>query len=589
MLGSKFARMGRPIIVGVAVLALWCSAAYAQVLDQVPSDAMVVIHINNLQQVNQKVIKLAHDWGLDEWQAEFKDPLEACMQKGQITKGINKAGEVAVAVTADEQDNPMPVFLIPVSDYKEFLSNFETVGGAENGVQEVKHPGGGDQNMFAAQRGTYAAMGPNKQALMKNPGGIKLQGAMQREMRQKDISAFINMPVVRQKYLGELQQNRQKKIDEFMKNAQGQEQLKAFEPVMKTVAVAMFDMAEQFLKDSQGVVISGNIDGTGILFSGMAQFTPDSKWGQSIAQMKNSNQPLLAGLPDGKYFAFGGMSWDPKQASQLAAQILDPIRKDLAGANEQGKQIASAIDAVKTMLAATNRVTAGYVVPEGGGFVQTVQIFSGDANKIGQSEKQIMDLSNNLMSGGPAAGVGVKMKSLGPKEVDGVTLNTYETSVEPDPNNPQAMQAKMIMQIVYGGPTLTTSSGMINDHTYIIVQGGNEQFLKEAIANAKGNKDALSSSQLVATVSRQLPQQRFCEEFISLDNIISAGVKAAKTFGLPFQIKVPADLPPLGFTAGSEGSAVRGDMYVPSQTVQSLIAAGIQAFQQFQKGGNGNL
>ena len=45
----------------------------------------------------------------------------------------------------------------------------------------------------------------------------------------------------------------------------------------------------------------------------------------------------------------------------------------------------------------------------------------------------------------------------------------------------------------------------------------------------------------------------------------------------------------VGFTAGSEGSALRGDMYVPSQTVQSLIAAGIQAFQQFQKGGNGNL
>ena len=70
---------------------------------------------------------------------------------------------------------------------------------------------------------------------------------------------------------------------------------------------------------------------------------------------------------------------------------------------------------------------------------------------------------------------------------------------------------------------------------------------------------------------------------------LGAGVKMAQTFGLPVKVQVPADLPPLGITAGSDGSALRGDVYIPSQTVQSLIAAGIQAVQQFQKGGNGNL
>ena len=90
-------------------------------------------------------------------------------------------------------------------------------------------------------------------------------------------------------------------------------------------------------------------------------------------------------------------------------------------------------------------------------------------------------------------------------------------------------------------------------------------------------------------MSKQLPQKRFFEQYVALDNIIGAGWRAVHTAGLPVKVKVPADLPPLGITAGNDGSAVGGDVYVPSQTVQSLIAAGIEAFQQFQKGGKGDL
>jgi len=580
--------MGRMVTLVAAGMLLWCSAAYAQVLDQVPSESILVFHVNNLQQLNLKAAKLAHDWGLDEWDAGAKDPLAAIMEKGHVTKGVNKSGELAIAFMGNEKDEGTPYVLIPVTNYKDFLGNFEAVGDAQNGVQEVKNPGNG-QNLFAIQRGNFAAMGSDKEALAKKPGGIKLQGTMQREVREKDMAMFLNMPIVRQKFLSEFQQNRQTFIDEFVKNIQGQEQTKSFAPVAKTVAVAMADMAEQFMKDSEGLVVSGNIDASGILFSGLAQFTSQSQWGKTIAEMKPSNQSLLAGLPDHKYFAFGGMSWDPQLAAQLTSQILDPIRKDLVATNDQGKQIATAIDAMKNLLSATSRVSVGYVVPEGGGIVQTVQVLTGDAKKIEQSQKQIMDLSNALMAGAPSAGIKMNLKPMGPKTVDGVTVNSYEASFEADPNNPQAAQMQGVMQLIYGGPTITTYTCAVNDRTFLVVQGGNEQFLKEAIANAKAGKDALTSSRLVSSVSKQLPQKRFFEEYVALDNIIGAGVRLAQTAGLPFKVKVPADLPPLGITAGNDGSAVRGDVYVPSQTVQSLIAAGIEAYQQAQKGGKGDL
>ena len=42
---------------------------------------------------------------------------------------------------------------------------------------------------------------------------------------------------------------------------------------------------------------------------------------------------------------------------------------------------------------------------------------------------------------------------------------------------------------------------------------------------------------------------------------------------------------PLGFTMASEGTAIRFDGYVPTNLVQSVVAAGMKAFMDFQGGG----
>ena len=48
--------------------------------------------------------------------------------------------------------------------------------------------------------------------------------------------------------------------------------------------------------------------------------------------------------------------------------------------------------------------------------------------------------------------------------------------------------------------------------------------------------------------------------------------------------QLPQDLPPIGISAGTEGTAARGDIYVPAQLMQSIIAAGIQSYMQMQGG-----
>lgn len=589
MSGRNGTTFKRAIWAGVAILGLGAVSLSAQVLDQVPSDAVGVLEVKNLQDVNQKTAKIANAWGLDEWQPDFKDPLAALMKQCHISKGVNTNGDMAVAMVTNNGnlDDPQALALIPVSDYGAFLGNFEKVGDADGGVQEIKNPQSGS-NLFVAQRGNYAALCPIKALLQKHADGLKLEGPAAAEAKAKDAILFINIPALQKEILPHMAQGRQEFLDAFSKGFEAQPQMQQYAPLAKSLGGKMFDAAEQFIKDSRGIMISVNLGQQGILFSGLGQFAGDSRWGSSVSKLQNTKEPLLAGLPEHKYFAFGGMAWDPKSVSEIWNPILDSIHDSLANSQGQAKEMAGMIDVIKSSIASTNRMAAGYVVPEGGGFLQQVQVLTGNAQVIDQNQRKIIETYGNMMAA-PGAGITMKIKPGEPKEVEGVKLNTFEMSVEADQNNPQAMQARMIMQMFYGGPTITTVSGPLNPNTYLMVQGGNDDFLKQAVAAAKGNKDVLGTSQLVANVSKELPQQRFCEEYVSLDNIIARGVQIAQNFGLPFQVKVPADLPPLGFTIGSDGPSIRGDMYVPSQTVQSLIAAGLQAAQQAQKGGKGAL
>ena len=80
---------------------------------------------------------------------------------------------------------------------------------------------------------------------------------------------------------------------------------------------------------------------------------------------------------------------------------------------------------------------------------------------------------------------------------------------------------------------------------------------------------------------------------MALDQIAVSVANYAKAFGMPINFQVPANLPPVGFTFASDGSALRGDWHVPTQTMQSIIAAVLQVKMQMeggqQPGGPGGL
>ena len=114
------------------------------------------------------------------------------------------------------------------------------------------------------------------------------------------------------------------------------------------------------------------------------------------------------------------------------------------------------------------------------------------------------------------AGAGAPQMSFdiqeGAKTVGGVKLDQYKFNIEMDANNdPRAAQAQQMMAMIYGPNGMSGVMGVVDDNTFLVVQGGTDKLVADAVASAKAKQDTLSRSQQVQAVRGQLPKQRIFE------------------------------------------------------------------------------
>ena len=123
---SMIRRAGRGAI-AAAVLCCICAGARAEgVLDQVPSDAWVVLRVNRLEQTNKKAAAWAEAMGLAQLSPEAADPLGA-LERHLNLKGIDRTKDLAVVFldpssTGGDPEKAMLV-LVPTTDYKALVGS----------------------------------------------------------------------------------------------------------------------------------------------------------------------------------------------------------------------------------------------------------------------------------------------------------------------------------------------------------------------------------------------------------------------------------------------------------------------------------
>jgi hypothetical protein len=581
------------------------TARAAGVLDQVPSDAAVVWKINRLQDTSTKLAGLFQALGITDFVPTLSDPLTAFQNETGMSAGIDKTGEAAAVLLNGPWDtaDPKPplVLLIPVSDYKAFVGGMAPVR-TEGDVSVVHFKNDQATDMFVANWGSYAAIGPMKSAVAKPAAtGLQAAGLAGKQLAERDSVMYVNWPVLKPVLLPKLQQGREQLLLE-VDRAFGNKARVARTggaagggnpaPVLKALVNQFINVAQGFLQDATATTWGFSIEKAGISSTMLSEFTAGSYAANLAAQVKSTDQPVMNGLPSDKYLFYGGGVMSPEVGVKVLDDFSAPIVKELGAMGPQGDAINSLLASYREAIQASQRGAFGMVAPNPnvpGGVFQLVGVYKGDAEKLKAAQIKQVQTQDALMKSFGMPNSDLQKTTVTPNAttVDGVSFDEMKIAFDGQAKTAQAMQAQQAMAIMYGPNGFVMRTGVIDPKTMVTVAGGTDELLSKVVAAAKADTDVLSKTDVVKGVDAELPKTRTFAMYIPLDTIVSTAVGYMGKFGMPMPVQLPPNLPPIGVTAGTEGTAYRVDGYVPTQLIQSLIQAGMQVYLQMRGGQGG--
>jgi hypothetical protein len=568
------------------------SSAQAQVLSQVPSDALVVLRINKISDTNTKVAGFLQTLGLTDLVPTLKDPLESIENQSGMGAGIDTKRDAAAVIingTFDkEKDNAPPVvMLVPVSDYKAFLGSVTVV--RTEGDVTVAHFKDSEEDAFIESWGDYAAISNKKENITVKHEGLTLKGIAAKQMSEKDLCIYFNFPALKPLILPQLKDVPDKAMEQVGKTETDPAKLK----VTKTVINQLVAAATEFVNDADDVTVGIDIKNEGISSNMVVELMPESYLGKLSAMMKSTDGPLLTGLPKENYLMFGGFVSNTQATGKVFDDLVNPVIKELAGMGDDGKRMTDAVDGYRDAMTALDSFSIGVVAPTAalmqGPMIRMLSVGKGDVEKYKAAQAKMIDGENQIMGmsglGGGGGDLFKLTKTPDFKTIDGVKFDRLQMEVNPDNTSQEAMKMNQQMSMMYGPDGARFLLGTLDSHTLITGLGVDDDLLGQAIDLVKDNKDVLTDD--LKLVDAGLPKNRGGVFYLGLDQILATGINYAKANGVPVPIQLPNNLPPIGFTFGTDGPNMHYDMFIPTKLMQSLVQAGGAIFQQFNNRGGG--
>jgi hypothetical protein len=605
--------------VALTVLALAAGSVSAQVMQHVPADSEVVAKVSNLKGLSDKIAALGQRFGIAPFFPPLADPLGSLEQDLKITKGIDANSDAAMVMLDPDKYGAdvkqYGVILIPVTDYNTFLSNFSRPTDASDkpapdnatapttqaaptadaqGISTIAFPNAFD-TAYVAKWGTYAAISKVKLAVATPGTGVTATDLAAKELKEKDFVVFINMPLVKAKALAALKDNRSKALDGFNQIMAKNPNNAAMRPMLQAIVASFMDDAQRLLEDSQAATYGISIEKTGIRTTILGEFIPTSPIGQGVAGIKNSDASMLAGMPADKYLMYGGVAWDPQAIGAIYDEIANPIRQELTTAGDSAQPMVKMLDLYRTAVTETEGQAMGWLAPSGtiaeGGLFKIVTVLTGDSAKMLDTQHSILDLQSDFAK--TSNDPNMKMTTTytaNAKQLDGISFNEFKVQFDASAaGNMQARQMARMMRMMYGPDGMVGFTGVVDPKHLLTGIGAGDDVLTHSVDAIKANQDPLGSLDELKDVQANLPTQRLAAFYVPLDQIAMTGANYARQFGLPLNLQLAPHMAPIGATIATEQSAIRLDSFIPTQTVQSLIAAGMQAYMAAQGGGGGGL
>jgi hypothetical protein len=567
-----------------AALVLSSHGVLAQSLTSVPDNAVAMIKVNNLEGTNKKLGTLFQAWGIAAMNPMLADPLAGFKGMTNVDKGLNTAGEAAlVLINRQGQGEGEPyIVIVPVTDYAAFITNFEGAT-TDQAITSITMPQT-QEPAYVANWGSFAAISPDRSLIAAKPNATKVTGMAAKEMAGKDVVAYINFPGFKQQAnmgLGFGQMMMAGQIDQgFQQNPDKAK----YGPVAKAAVSQLFKGLQHFVNETQAMTIGASLSNEGVQLTYMAEFVPQSYLGGLVQQWKSAGS-TIAGLPENKYAIVGNTSWDPKVISTVINDAANPVVDEANKLGPELKPVADYVDSLKQVLASSTSQTIGMSVGEGkpgqSPLFEMVSVITGDAPKILAAQKQMVasqDMFQQALQQPGQPKVATTFTE-GVKTVGGVKFDQVVAAVEP---TQQGGPEQKMIEAIYGPGGLSFLWGAVTPQTVISSTLKDDARLTQAITAAKAAKP-MALDTATKEASAKLPQKGFATLYMYGDQmlaLVSRGSQAVT--GTPLQMQLPANQMPIVMTASTEGTAVRGDLFIPSTLVQSITQAAMQ--QQMKQG-----
>jgi hypothetical protein len=133
----------------------------------------------------------------------------------------------------------------------------------------------------------------------------------------------------------------------------------------------------------------------------------------------------------------------------------------------------------------------------------------------------------------------------------------------------------------YGPNGLNGFMGPISDRNYVMVMGGDDELLTNAIQSAKKKEDAIAQTDLVKAISAQLPKDRVIVYYVALDNIATTVLDFMGQMGFKIPLRLP-EMSPIGVSMSTEGPVLRIDTAISADMIEKMVSAGMQAAMMMQ-------
>lgn len=551
----------------------------AQTLTSVPDNAVVMIKINHLDQTNKKVASLFQAWGIAAQQPMLADPLATLKGMTNVDKGVNESGEAAIVVFNRQgpgEGEPV-IFLLPITDYKTFLTNFEG-STADGEITNITMPMN-QQPGYVANWGSFAAITTDRSLVATKPTASKFTGLTSKEMAGRDIVAYVNFASFRKQAtmgMGFGQMMLTSQIDQ--KAAQNPDKAK-FAPVAKVAVAQLFKGLGHLVNETQAMTIGINLSDDGVQLTYVSEFLPTSYLGGLVQQWKPGSTQLLSGLPAGSYALLGGASMDGKVLGQLIDDAAGPILTEAKTLGPDTQPVIDYVDSLKLVLQAATVQSFGMSANDGKAgetpLFNAVTVVQGDAPQIQAANKKIVASQDKFQQMLEMPGQPKTLSTLveNAKTVDGVKLTQFTVAI--DAAAAQGPEQKL-MDAIYGKGGLSMYMGQVNAKTLISTTYRADSEISSVIAAAK----ALQPVDLGASakqVAAKLPANNSMVMYLYGDQVLKMASKVSVLMtGNAVQTQLPANQMPVAIGLSTEGSAVRGDVFVPSTLIQAATKAAME-------------